>query len=842
MKSINVINYCKYFNKQNDVSTISHDELDQMDIEYFVEIIKNPDVIRPYFDFDELEINDQNDWNEFIDELERLSQAFDSDYCIAGYTTDKELHEITGLKYYENIIGLPADKEPKKISMHVVYYDVVVKTDDWLNIVKKNSRYIQPNFNYDHDVYKLKSSQLMRHPLAYKAINSSTVIECAGNMIKPKYAKNSYACVTARGNESVLSIDDLMEAFPVNVVIDEAKVNKLIDRHIKKPQKLVHTFIDEDDEDDMHIIMSVAVAESEFKHDDLIKDLIKYIPKKNYDRFLEAYKHYYDDVEHKSKEDLEKAHQRDIDNHKAHGFCQVMTNIKNKYYEVYNGERITQLKELSKEKLEKCGADDKQLLENYKRFMKSWYNIVNEYFDNYDYIHTNATEERLLQKELRLKKSGIMLSKTYKRLYARKILYICNDGYIYRKNDSTNVYRTLDNKAFKITLKRIYQLKKVDDNFMNSLKVFKSEAILESDDGLVYPKYRDMKYDVCLTDDEFNTFCNAYKSTFKHDVCGDFALNILIQDIASGFHDNSSIIKFYYGTGGNNKDCETCLYENIINVHDLVFKTHDYKVLADEKNQQVISSLYVQFNEMPATSPLDFMKTVNALKNYNESGSARTRKLYQEFVTIETNIRFQCNTNNMELRNWLLKDANDAIKRRFLVAERVHSDEWSDWLYVFCHDINKCRALKMYIVNNKDKLYKVKLNNNYMLKFWNENHEIYDIYTESDKLDLMQNLKESLKNCYCHVAKVNAKATTTTYAVNITDWCKEYQRFDRKINQTQFKSLVLEHLTLLKNCYVFENGAYKRMQNKYLLTTNELISYLNDVQNDVCNDAVDCDC
>ena len=126
MKSINVINYCKYFNKQNDVSTISHDELDQMGIEYFVEIIKNPDVIRPYFDFDELEINDQNDWNDFIDELDRLSEAFDSDYCIAGYTTDKALHEITGLKYYENIIGLPADKEAKRLSMHVVYYDVIL--------------------------------------------------------------------------------------------------------------------------------------------------------------------------------------------------------------------------------------------------------------------------------------------------------------------------------------------------------------------------------------------------------------------------------------------------------------------------------------------------------------------------------------------------------------------------------------------------------------------------------------------------------------------------------------------------------------------------------------------
>ena len=846
MSAISTISYCKYFNSQKDVHTVSHDDLDSnsIDIKYFIEILKNPEVIRPYFDFDEHDINNKQDWDEFIAELDRLSNSL-GPYCIAGYTTNKELHDITGLQYYETIKGLPVDKEPKKISMHVVFYEAAVKTNDWLEIVKKNSQYEQPKFNYDHDVYKLKSSQLMRHPLSYKPYKPQEVIQCSGNIIVPENAKNSYACITPKGDETALELDEYDDVFPKMTTVDDAKVDKLFEKHdmkkVVKPRD--DNVVIEEDLDDIHTIMSVAVSGSTFGHDDSIKDLMLYIPKNNYEMFMNVYKEYYNKVAHKTEEDLDKVYQDTVAKHRAKGFCQVMSNIKNKYYEVYNGDKINELKELSKEKLEKAAEDDKTLLDNYKRFMKSWYNIVNEYFDNYDYIHTSATEERLLQKEVTLKRYNIQLSKTYKRLYARKVLYICNDGYIYRKNDSTNVYRTLDNKAFKLTLKRIYQLNKVDDAFMNSLKVFKAEAILESHDGLVYPKYRDMKYDYSLTDEEFATFCNAYRSTFKNQKCADFAVKLLIQDIASGFHDNSFNIKFYYGTGGNNKDCETCIYENIIGVHDLVFKTHDFKVLADEKNKCIVSSLYVQFNEMPATSPEKFMEFVNALKNYNESGFVKTRALYRDFETIETNIRFQCNTNNMLLRDWLLRGANDAIKRRFFVAERVHSDEWSDWLYLFCHDVKKCRALKMYIVNNKDKLYTEKLNNNSMLKFWHDNHELYDIYTESDKIDLNDRLKQSLNNCYCPVAKRTAKADTTTFAVNISEWHREYKQFEKSIKLADFKSLVIEHLTLCKTAYISDNGSFKRVYDKYLFASSEFIDFLNSsIVNSVGNDQIDCDC
>ena len=84
MSAISTISYCKYFNSQKDVHTVSHDDLDSnsVDIKYFIEILKNPEVIRPYFDFDEHDINNKQDWDEFIAELDRLSNSL-GPYCIA---------------------------------------------------------------------------------------------------------------------------------------------------------------------------------------------------------------------------------------------------------------------------------------------------------------------------------------------------------------------------------------------------------------------------------------------------------------------------------------------------------------------------------------------------------------------------------------------------------------------------------------------------------------------------------------------------------------------------------------------------------------------------------------
>jgi hypothetical protein len=396
-------------------------------------------------------------------------------------------------------------------------------------------------------------------------------------------------------------------------------------------------------------------------------------------------------------------------------------------------------------------------------------------------------------------------------------------------------------------LKRIYQPKHVGEDFNNKLKVFRGEDLLETDDGLIYPRYRDMNYDCCLTDAEFQEFCTMYKSTFKHECCADLALKIMIQDIASGFRDNSGIIKFYYGTGGNNKTCEYVLYENIIGHNELTFSIHDYKVLADEKNERIVSSLYVQFEEMPAVTSATsekFTEFINALKNYNECGKVKTRSLFKDFVTINTNIRFQCNTNYPILADTLLENANDAIKRRFLVAERIKSDEHSSNLYLFCHDVNKCRALKMYIKTHAKELYTYKLNTMSMLQFYKDHADIYARAIESTRNDTLDSLAEALKSC----PRLYGKRKTTEdeeFVVDLKEWRTQYNNITReKLLQKQFNELVKDYTDYVKVYYKYtedDSGSRvytfndKSKTNKYVLkaTATVLINALQESADEV---------
>lgn len=526
---------------------------------------------------------------------------------------------------------------------------------------------------------------------------------------------------------------------------------------------------------------------------------------------------------------------RDVDVNKCeYGFCRCITNIKNAYYKAYDYNKIQELRNIAKNKhkLAKMSDGDKQTLNAYRDFAKKYNAIIDEYFDQYDYIHTTANEEKFLKREIAMKKNGEKMSKQYKRLYVRKVLYMANTSYLYRKNLSETKAYANSTDSFHNTIKRIYDISTINNEFNKKLKVFTDEDLLESDDGSIYPRYRDLSYDTCLTDGEWTEFVTAYKSTFKHSECADFAVKIMIQDIASGFHDNSTIIKFYYGTGGNNKDCETCIYENIINNIDLVFKTHKFDVLAEEKNKDVVSCLYVQFNEMPQSSKDKFMDLVNALKNYNETGKVKTRGLYQSFVTINCNVRFQCNTNNTLLRNWLLDGCNNAIKRRFFVAERVHSDEYSDWLYDFCHDVERCRALKMYIKTHADTLYTEKLNSNSMLKFFNAHGDIYRKYTEARVDEEFEALKDALCLCSCPLG-TRQKDKKELYTVKVKEWFAVYVKANpqTKCTEKSFRSNVEEYLDYVNGSV---NG--KLVTKMYFVTDERLINAIKEHQEEAVKD------
>lgn len=228
------VKYCQYFNNQDDYKLVTHDVIDKLDFDLtlFTEIIEKPEFVRPNFDIDSLAVNSKDDWDKFINELERLQPVW-GDYCIGGYCTEKSIHDITGLKYHETIEGLPAGKL-KKISMHVVFYESKVKASVWNAFINKNSKYTQPYFIDDYSVYKYGSKQLFRHSLSYKAKTPQDVIKCSGNIIYPKKFKPSYLCVTPRSIDSEITEEDLLEILPLKPVKVTANSTKKVEQKVVK--------------------------------------------------------------------------------------------------------------------------------------------------------------------------------------------------------------------------------------------------------------------------------------------------------------------------------------------------------------------------------------------------------------------------------------------------------------------------------------------------------------------------------------------------------------------------------------------------------------------------------
>ena len=834
------IRYFNHFTHEKgdaDIKTITSDELDKQNTNFFDqgfnEVLSTSGLHRLYFD---IELNEyiDDDWLEIvIIWLNELAEKLKTTYKACGYTKSEKIikqYNTNDKVKQQLMLEYKQDSSIEHVVSFHVYFKKVFETKDIFKVFNGYKDFLLIQEGVDLNVYKREGvNQYLRHPFAkkiwndYKAINTNIDFTKFENPFKA-----SDLVATSDGTEAKGSYQELYD-----VLVDDLEV-QIKHYKTKDEQKIDIGFVDNSEKfkvDDTMMewftIILKGVCDKEFKRDQTLHDIVAFLPRSRNNGFIEipflkAYTKLYDAVPHNTPENIEKLH--DELKH-CNGFCTCMSNILNKYYEKNDYKKLQKLKNLMKaEKYDEMTEKDKLKLAAYSEFEDAHKKIVEFYFKYYDYVHTTANEKKFLQRRYNCDKCH---TKIYAECYLRKILYICGKQYYYRKELYKTEKESLTDNAFKTSLKAIFNVNNIDERFNSKLKIFHSEDLLETHDGLVYPRYRDLDYDMCLTTDEFNTFITAYKSTFKDQCCADFAVKILIQDIASGFHDNSSIIKFYYGTGGNNKDCESCIYENIVCDHDLVFKTSNFEVLADEKNIKVVSSLYVQFNEMPANNKDKFNVFINALKNYNEQGKQTTRGLFENFTTINTNIRFQCNTNNPALRDWLLDNANDAIKRRFFVAERVHNDQWSDWLYEFTHDENKCKALKMYIKNNKFELYNEKLNSMSVLQFYKDNADIYVKYIEAKADDEFEELKEALCCSGCVKGKRDANSEDE-FTVKIRDWYHEYVGENKKkCSESTFRSKVNQYIAYVKHCYV--DG--KRTANKYFITNNELIQALNNYTN-----------
>ena len=140
--------------------TITFDNLDKLSPEDFQkgfnESILNEDYVHLYFDFDQIKSTDELD--SVFEWLADLTDVF-GEYTYGGYTDNKEVAYGYGFRLFP--------EGNHFVSMHVIFYQTRISTDDLMTIVEKDIKKNHPLV--DPAVYKPKSSrQLFRHVLSNK--------------------------------------------------------------------------------------------------------------------------------------------------------------------------------------------------------------------------------------------------------------------------------------------------------------------------------------------------------------------------------------------------------------------------------------------------------------------------------------------------------------------------------------------------------------------------------------------------------------------------------------------------------------------------------------------------
>ena len=204
MSSSQEIQFIMAFNQPTSIKRIKYEDVNNYNFSrgFNEKITKNTPFIHPYFDIDHLE--NQNEFREFISYCNQAKSVL-GDYSIGGYTNNEEISIDLGLKYIEGA--------NKTISFHVVYYESRITPAEMLKFINENKKEL--NSAIDFDVYKLGSSQLFRHCLSDKHIKSKEVVlHTAGTILDNK--KPDTQIITARGDEKIVSVDEMKNAFGLN--------------------------------------------------------------------------------------------------------------------------------------------------------------------------------------------------------------------------------------------------------------------------------------------------------------------------------------------------------------------------------------------------------------------------------------------------------------------------------------------------------------------------------------------------------------------------------------------------------------------------------------------------
>lgn len=190
---------------------ITHDEVNNYDFSKgFFEQVAGLQYVRPYFDFDEIEDDDQVD--DVINWLDSLVPVF-GNYSLGGYSTNENAALSLGIKC-----------EPEGghyVSLHVVYYTTMIASEELMTIIHTHKEKDKPatfdKFNVhplaDYNVYKLKQRvnhgilsgrQLMRHVLSNKIAYPGNFKVRAGAIADE--LKPETQIITPKGDERIVTM------------------------------------------------------------------------------------------------------------------------------------------------------------------------------------------------------------------------------------------------------------------------------------------------------------------------------------------------------------------------------------------------------------------------------------------------------------------------------------------------------------------------------------------------------------------------------------------------------------------------------------------------------------
>ncbi len=227
-KSENKIKFDVCFNRPNNYrpKEIKFDDVDSYDFSKgFTEFLISEEYVHLYFDFDSIRSED-----EFLDVyewLEKLKEVF-GPFSYGGYCNNDEM-EAMGFRRY--------DEGGHYLSMHVVFYETCISTNDLQKIMKHTEKkgYSTKGVHSlcDPNVYKLVSKkegqtirQLFRHVMSDKIYKIGDEKNKLNHGFICEDLKPSTQIVQVRGNEKVIKEGEWKKLFTISEKVETKEKTK----------------------------------------------------------------------------------------------------------------------------------------------------------------------------------------------------------------------------------------------------------------------------------------------------------------------------------------------------------------------------------------------------------------------------------------------------------------------------------------------------------------------------------------------------------------------------------------------------------------------------------------